>query len=85
MNVTVEETRKVTLSPAEVRRVAVAAICEKVKLPKPDCYINEDGYLAYEYEDRRGSHSSFETEIVRVATDDDRAAVKILELFGRVV
>ena len=42
-------------------------------------YINLDGYLCFEYEVRSGSHPFWETNVIRLATETDRAAMLVIK------
>lgn len=73
------ETRTVTLTPESALAVAEEVICSLLKLPR-GAFVDERGELCYTYRDGGGSHSWCEKAPVRLATDDDRAAIRVLAL-----
>lgn len=48
-----------------------------------DYRIDSNGNLILEYEERWGSHSSYEREVIRPATEDDRKFLTAIEVILR--
>lgn len=48
-----------------------------------DYFVDSSGNLIREYEERWGSHSSYEREVIREATEDDRKFLAAIEVIYR--
>ena len=75
--VTIEERKKITLDKQTKIDVAIQTICDVFDIPKQH-QINDDGELLEWWETGGGSHSWFEDEKVRDATEDDKLAVEMI-------
>lgn len=48
-----------------------------------DYFVDSSGNLIREYEERWGSHSSYEREVIREATEEDRKFFTAIEVIHR--
>ena len=69
---------KVDISDYEAKEIAVSVISKKFGICKSN-YIDHDGCLCDESEISAGTHSSFESTKIRIATPLDLAVIEVLK------
>lgn len=83
MRIKAERTEEVNISQETMRQVAIRYIYERYGIME-SMYVDKDGQLLDEVEISAGSHSYWETQLVKEkATEEDRILTQAIKLLGR--
>lgn len=75
---TLTRREEVTLDESEILKIVGDTIREAFNVPS-GCHVDDKGMLIETWEEYGGSHSWYDSKVLRKATPSDRAAVTVMK------